>query len=182
MSKDDDKNPFGSEPSSTDPFGRPTSGGEAFGTPAPVDPSTSPPTASDPWSTRSAPPPPPPPPPTASDAWRTGPAPPPSGEYAAPPTAGRKADGAIAALVLGIIGVIFCPLCAPIAWGLGRKAERLVDASGRTLGGRGEATTGKVLGMIGTGLMIIGIILFIALVAFGTSIESGGSTSTTFEF
>jgi hypothetical protein len=163
MSKDDD-NPFGSEPSSTDPFGRPTSGGDVFGKPTP-DPSAPPPTS----------------PPSASDPWRTGPAPPPSGQYAAPP-AGRKADGAIAALVLGIIGIIFCPLCAPVAWALGQKAERLVDASGRTLGGRGEATAGKVLGMIGTALMVIGIIALIALIAFGSSVESGGGTTTTFEF
>jgi Domain of unknown function (DUF4190) len=174
MSKDDD-NPFGSEPSSTDPFGRPTSAGDAFGTPAPADPSATPP-ASDPWSGGATTP------PTASDAWRTGPAPPPSGQYAAPVAPGRKAEGAIAALVLGIIGIIFCPLCAPVAWGLGRKAERLVDASGRTLGGRGEATAGKVLGIIGTCLMIIGIIAFIALIAFGTSVETGGDTTTTFEF
>ena len=163
MSKDD--NPFGSEPSGTDPFGRPTSSsGDAWS--APADPST----------------PPPPPAAPASDAWRTGPAPPPSGEYAAP-APGRKAEGAIAALVLGIIGIIFCPLCAPVAWGLGRKAERLVDASGRTLGGRGEATAGKVLGIIGTCLMIIGIILFIVLIVVGaSSIESDGGTTTTFEF
>jgi hypothetical protein len=176
MSKDDD-NPFGSsEPSSTDPFGRPSTGGESSGTPAPVDPSTSPPKASDAWRTDPAPPPP------AGDPWRTGPAPPPSGEFAAP-APGRKADGATAALVLGIIGLVFCQLLGPVAWGLGRKAERLVDASGGTLGGRGEATAGKVLGMIATGLMIIGIIVFIALIAVGASVsDSGGGTTTTFEF
>ncbi len=176
MSKDDD-NPFGTEPSSTDPFGRPTSGSEAFGTPAPVNPAK-PSSPDDPFTS-----PPPPPPPSSSDGWRTAPAPPPSGQYAAPVTPGRKADGAIAALVLGILGVIFCPLAAPVAWGLGRKAEQQVDASGGTLGGRGEATAGKVLGMIGTALMIIGIILIIGLIAFGASVsDSGGGTTTTFEF
>lgn len=160
MSKDDD-NPFGSEPPSTDPFGRPA-GGDAYSPPAGGDPST-------------------PPPPKAADAWRTGPAPPPSGQWAAPATA-VKADGAIAALVLGILGILLCPLCAPVAWGMGRKAERLVDASGGTLGGRGEATAGKILGMIGTAFIVLGIIAIIALVAIGSSVDTTGGTSTTFEF
>jgi len=150
MSNDDDKNPFGSEPSSTDPFGRPTTGGEAFGTPAPTnpsDPSTGPPSSGDAWSTAPGGP-----PPSTSDPWRTAPAPPPSGQYAAPPASGRK-------------------------------AERLVDASGRTLGGRGEATAGKVMGMIGTGLMVIGIIVLIAVIAVGgSSIDSNTGTTTTFDF
>ena len=84
--------------------------------------------------------------------------------------------------MLGIIGIIICPLAAPVAWGLGRKAERLVDASGRTLSGRGEATAGKVLGIIGTSLMVIGIVLFIVLLAVGSSVDSGGGTTTTFNF
>jgi hypothetical protein len=159
MSKDDD-NPFGSEPP-RDPFGRPA-GGDAY-PPASGDPST-------------------PPPPKAEDAWRSGPAPPPSGQWAAPP-ANAKADGAIAALVLGILGILLCPLCAPVAWGLGRKAERLVDASGGMLAGRGEATAGKILGMIGVAFIVLGIVAFIVLVAIGSSVDtSGGGTSTTFEF
>ncbi len=162
MAKDDD-NPFGAEPPSTDAFGRPLErSDDPFGAPAPADSA---------------------PPPSAGDAWRSGPAPPPSGEYAAPPAPGRKAEGAVTALVLGIIGVVFCPLLAPVAWSVGRKAERLVDASGGTLGGRGEATTGKILGIIGTVLIVLGIVLLIGLIAFGTSIESGGGgTTTTFEF
>ncbi len=170
-----DDNPFGTESSGTDPFGRPTSdSADAFGTPPEA---STPPTASDAWRTS------PEAPPTADDGWRTSPAPPPSGQYTAPSTPGRKADGATASLVLGIIGVLLCFICAPFAWSLGRKAERAVDASGGALGGRGEATAGKILGMIGTGLMVIGIIVFIALIAIGAStVDSGGGTTTTFEF
>ena len=159
MSKDDD-NPFGSQPPS-DPFGRPT-GGDAFGPPVPAEPYGTPP-------------------PKAEDAWRSGPAPPPSGQWAAPPPS-MKANGAVAALVLGILGILLCPLCAPVAWGLGRKAERLVDASGGTLGGRGEATAGKILGMIGVAFIVIGIVAFIVLVAIGSSVDTSSGTSTTFEF
>jgi len=177
MAKDD--NPFGNEPSSTDAFGRPIEGvdnpfGPASPAPAPAD-STAPPPG-DPWQGGAAAPPP------AGDAWQGQGAAPPAGEYAAPAPA-RRAEGAIPALVLGILGLVFCPLCGPIAWSLGAKAERLVDASGGTLGGRGEATAGKVLGMIATALIVIGIALIVLLVAFGSSVDDGGGgTTTTFEF
>jgi hypothetical protein len=161
MSKDDD-NPFGSEPPSTDPFGRP-SGGDTFGPPVPVEPAGTPP------------------PPKAEDAWRTGPAPPPSGQWAAPPST-AKADGAVAALVLGILGILICQLCAPIAWSLGRKAEQAVDASGGALAGRGEATAGKILGMIGTAFLVLIIVGVIVLIAVGTNVDTNSGTSTTFEF
>jgi hypothetical protein len=155
----DDDNPFRKEPPSSDAFGRPIGdSGEAPGAPGPAD-----------WA-----------PPPSGDPWSAPPAPPPSGEYAAPP-ANRKADGAIPALVLGILGIVLCPLCAPFAWVLGQKAERLVDASGGMLSGRGEATAGKILGIIGTVLIVLGILLIIVLIAVGASVDSG-DTSTTFDF
>jgi hypothetical protein len=159
---DKDDNPFGAEPPSTDPFGRPISGSEdAFTTPTPAGPPSAPP---------------------PGDAWATGPAPPPSGEHAAPPVPGQKAQGAVPALVLGIIGVVICGLCAPFAWAMGRKAEREIDASGGTLGGRGTATAGKILGIIGTVLLVIGVIALIALIAFGSSVDTGSGTTTTIDF
>jgi hypothetical protein len=81
--------------------------------------------------------------------------------------------------VLGVVGIVFCPLCAPIAWSLGRKAERLVDESDGMLGGRSEATAGKVLGIVGTALMVIGILLLVALIGLGVSVDSGSTTTTT---
>jgi hypothetical protein len=160
------ENPFGSSPS-TDPFGRPIEGSDdAFAAPAPADqsrlPSPSPP---------------------SDDAWRSTPAPPPSGDYAAPPVSGRRAETAIPAVVLGIVGIILCPLCAPFAWSLGRKAERQVDASGGALAGRGEATAGKILGIVGTVLMVIWIVALVGLLAVGSSVDSGsGTTTTTYQF
>jgi len=57
-----------------------------------------------------------------------------------------QVSSATPALVLGILSVVLCPLCGPIAWALGRKAEQEVDASGGGLDGRGLATAGKILG------------------------------------
>jgi len=161
----DKDDPFGSTPPE-DPFGRkdePPSlqdiwakAGQGQSEPARPPPSAYPPPSG------ASPPP-------SDEAWRADPqisrdpfgAPSPSGPA-------RRADGAIPALVLGILGLVLCPLCAPFAWALGRKAEQQVDASGGMLTGRGEATAGKILGIIATVLVILGILFFV-LIAVGTS-------------
>lgn len=100
-------------------------------------------------------------------------------QWPAPPQPPRQASGAVAALVLGILSVVFCPLCGPVAWSLGRKAEQEVDASGQTLSGRGLATAGKILGIIGT-LLIAGLILLIVLgIALG---GDGPGTTRTYDY
>ena len=85
-----------------------------------------------------------------------------------------QAGGATAALVLGILSLVLCPLCGPVAWGLGRKAEQEIDRSGGHLGGRGLATAGKILGIIGTVLIVV----VIAVVIVSLAADSGGSSST----
>jgi hypothetical protein len=75
----------------------------------------------------------------------------------------------VLSLVLGIIGVVVCSLCAPFAWKLGKDAEAAADASGGALGGRGLATAGKILGIVGTVLLVIGVILVIVLIGFGVA-------------
>ncbi len=83
-----------------------------------------------------------------------------------------NANGAVASLVLGIIGLILCPICGPIAWSLGHNAEREVDASGGTRSGRGIATAGKVLGIIGTVWRAV-IVLFVVvgILIFGIALD-----------
>ena len=109
--------------------------------------------------------------------------PPPSGSPFGEPTGPpgpsypqQTAGGAVAALVLGILSVMFCPLCGPVAWSLGRSAEREVDAAGGQLGGRGLATAGKILGMIGTAFIVVFVLFFIFAIALGTSVDGGSST------
>ena len=75
------------------------------------------------------------------------------------------APSAVTAFVLGILGVILLPLLGPVAWVLGRRAQQEIDVSGGAIGGRGLATAGKVLGMIGTLLLVLVIIALAALLA-----------------
>jgi len=90
-----------------------------------------------------------------------------------PPPEQPYAPGAVAAIVLGILSIVLLPLLGPVAWAIGRSAEHAVDASGGELEGRGLATTGKVLGMIGTVLLIALIAALVLLLATGGG--SGGS-------
>ncbi len=80
-----------------------------------------------------------------------------------------NAPGAVPALVLGILGILLCGLAAPFAWWQGKSAENAIASSGGRYGGKGMATTGKILGMVGVGLMILGIIAFIVLIVLGAS-------------
>jgi len=155
VTPDDRDNPFGppppedpfGPPPKIDPFGRDRAAGSHG--PAPADP-YGPPQA-DPYGA------------------------PPADPFGAPHKGSRaNAEGAVPALVLGIVGIVFCPLCAPFAWYYGRRAEQLVDSSGGALGGRGEATAGKILGIVSCALMLLAVIL---LIVFGVLLAAGTSTS-----
>ena len=104
------------------------------------------------------------------------PPPPPPASSPLPPGEPRpQVPGATAALVLGILGIVLCPLCGPFAWSLGRKGEQAADASGGTLGGRGLATAGKVLGMIGTFFLALLIVFLVLTIAVGSDGWDGSS-------
>ncbi|MPZ62792.1 MAG: DUF4190 domain-containing protein [Propionibacteriales bacterium] len=64
---------------------------------------------------------------------------------------------AIPALVLGIVG-LFCGIAAPFALFIGKKAMDEIDASGGQVGGRGPAQAGFILGIIGSILLVIGVL------------------------
>jgi uncharacterized membrane protein YjgN (DUF898 family) len=81
---------------------------------------------------------------------------------------------ATTALVLGILGIAVCGVIAPFAWSIGRSSMREIDASGGTLGGRGKAQAGYILGIVGTCLLVLGL-LFGAL--FFASFISTSSTT-----
>ncbi len=57
---------------------------------------------------------------------------------------------ATAALVLGIVSIVLCPLiCGILAVVFGGQAKREIDASGGRLGGRGMAQAGVICGWVG---------------------------------
>lgn len=83
------------------------------------------------------------------------------------PPGSRPHAHATPALVLGLIatvgGLIVVPLAiGPLAWFLGLSARRHVAATPERWTGHGRATTGMVLGMIATGILLV--LLFAAAV------------------
>lgn len=106
--------------------------------------------------------------------------------YAAPsyyagtqPTPGK----ATASMVIGIVALASILLCgigliaAPVGLFLGYSARREIAESNGRLGGSGTATAGIVMGWIGTVLLVLGIIAFIALIAIGVSTDNSATTT-----
>jgi hypothetical protein len=64
-------------------------------------------------------------------------------------------------LVLGILSLVVCGLLGPVAWSMGSKALREMDAdAGVTYSNRGSVTAGRVCGIVGTVFMAIGVFVF----------------------
>jgi hypothetical protein len=75
-------------------------------------------------------------------------------------------------LILGILSLMVCMPLGILAWILGADDLKAMDAGTMDPGGRGTTNVGKILGIIGTILMIltiIGAILFVALVGIGAA-------------
>jgi len=73
---------------------------------------------------------------------------------------------ATTSLVLGILGIVVCGVIAPFAWWVGRRTVAEIDASQGQLGGRGAAQTGYVLGVIGSALLGLALLLLVVWLVF----------------
>lgn len=76
-----------------------------------------------------------------------------------------EASNATTVLVLGIVGMFF-NVVAPVAWVLGNQELDAIYAGRRSPEGESNARVGKILGIIGTVLLIVGIaVLALVLIA-----------------
>jgi hypothetical protein len=79
-----------------------------------------------------------------------------------------KHGQATTAMVFGIVslaGLVTCVLpilVAPVAWILGAKAVKEIDANPGAYSGRSEANAGKIMGIVGTVLLAL-VLVFIAI-------------------
>jgi len=77
-------------------------------------------------------------------------------------------------LILGILGMAVCQLIAPFAWVIGRRVKKEIDESGGQYAGSSQVQVGYILGIVGTCLMIVGVLFFvvyivIVVIAIGAS-------------
>ena len=95
---------------------------------------------------------------------------------------------ATTSLVLGIIGLAGILTCggvtlvlSPVAWVTGAKAVREIRANPGAYNGESSAAAGKIMGIVGTVLLILGVIAIVAffalVAAYDTSLlEDSGSS------
>ena len=77
-------------------------------------------------------------------------------------------------LVLGILGVVLCQVLGPFAWVMGNKELAGIDAGRRAPENRGTAQAGRILGIISTVLLIVGI-GFLVIFGFIAIVAATGS-------
>jgi hypothetical protein len=92
--------------------------------------------------------------------------------FAPPPP---KHPHATSSMVMGIIALAGSVVCilpillAPVAWILGAKAVKEIDANPSAYSGRGEASAGKIMGIIGTVFLILGLIALAIIIVIAVN-------------
>ncbi len=77
-------------------------------------------------------------------------------------------------LVLGILSLVVCGLLGPVAWVMGNTAVREMNANPAIdYRNRGNVTAGRVCGIIGTVLLVLGALMmvFFFIVMAGASMN-----------
>ncbi len=69
---------------------------------------------------------------------------------------------ATTALVLGIVGLFFA-IVAPFAWKIAHDELKAIDEGRRPPEGYSMATAGRILGIIGTMLLLLGVLAVLGL-------------------
>lgn len=100
--------------------------------------------------------------------------------YAPPAPAHPSANTAMILGIIGLAGIMACGgitlVLSPFAWAMGSKAVKEIDANPTVYGGRGSAHAGKVMGIIGTILLILGIVVVVGFIALAVATSSSSTT------
>ena len=104
--------------------------------------------------------------------------------YAAPP----PHPSATTALVLGLVSLIGLFIClvpilaAPFAWRTGSRSVKEIDAQPGRWSGREQAQAGRIMGIIGTVLLVLGVLAMVGLVLLFVATDvSTVDSGTSFE-
>ncbi len=91
------------------------------------------------------PPPPPPPPPGHSEGQ--------SFDFSAP----KDHPKGTTILILGILSLVCCGFIGPVAWIMGNNALAEIDAAPEAYRNRSTVNAGRICGIIGTVLLVVGV-------------------------
>lgn len=61
-------------------------------------------------------------------------------------------------LLLGILSLVVCSFCGPVAWVMGNNALAAIDSGQADPTQRGNVVAGRICGMIGTGFLALGLL------------------------
>jgi hypothetical protein len=86
-------------------------------------------------------------------------------ESGSSPGTAPRAGKAVAALVCGIVGLAVCAPVGIAAVVLGNQARGEIAAAGGRLEGEGMAQAGLIMGWIAVGLLVLGLVVFVVLLA-----------------
>ena len=68
-------------------------------------------------------------------------------------------------LVLGILSLVVCGVLGPFAWSMGNKAQAEMRANaGVTYSNEGMITAGRICGMVASGFLAIGALIFVGFI------------------
>ena len=78
-------------------------------------------------------------------------------------------------LVLGILGIVLCPILGPIAWVMGAGDLKRIAAGQIPAEAKGLTQAGMICGIVGTVLVCLAIVIWVFALLFvgvGTAVRS----------
>jgi hypothetical protein len=70
-------------------------------------------------------------------------------------------------LVFGILGIVVCVIFGIVAWVMGNKDLAMMQAGMMDRTGEGLTKAGKICGMVGVGLTVLGICVWTGIMVLG---------------
>lgn len=92
-----------------------------------------------------------------------------------PPNWAPDHPQATTVLLLGILGIAICQVCAPFAWVIGSRVRKEIDANPAQYGGRSQVQIGYVLGIVGSALLAFYVLAFVAYIVIIVGVVASGA-------
>jgi hypothetical protein len=86
-----------------------------------------------------------------------------------------KASNGVIILILGILSIAICGLLGPIAWVMGNQSMKDIRMGVMDPREEGLVNAGRIIGMIVTILICLGVVLYCGILVFAIGIGAAGS-------